>query len=215
MREPTDQLIEDLARDARPVKPLSPPLARAAVWIAVIVLGFGLIVVLTGAGPEMISRLRNGVYMLELTATFLTGIAATVAATMLTIPGRSHWWALLPLPSAIVWLGCATTRCYQHVAAFGFDKLSPLENVHCFVFIVMVGTPLAIALFFSLRRAAAINFAGVTALGGLGVASLAATLLQFFHPEDTTPVDVATHLAAVAAIIVFMTTLGRGALRRA
>jgi len=46
-----------------------------------------------------------------------------------------------------------------------------------------------------------------------GLAALA-TLLAFFHPPETDLVDFGAHLAATAALILFMTTAGRGALAR-
>ena len=192
----------------------APPLVRAAAWITVVALGFTSVVAVTGVASTMVERLPDTIYVLELVATLLTGVTAVIAAATLTVPGRSYRWTLLPLPSVIVWFGCAAVRCYQHVAVFGIGALSPFESTNCFVFIAMVSMPLAIGLFFFLRRAAPINLGRVTALGGLGVAALAATLLQFFHPEDTTPVDFATHLAAVSAIVLFMMTFGRGALQR-
>ena len=214
MREPTtDRLIEALALQARAVKPLLPPALRAAAWLALVAACFAFIIVLGGAGAEMASRLPDQIYLLELVATVVTGAAAIVAAAPLSIPGRSPRWLLLPLPSALVWFGCASWRCYRHVEAYGLD-LSPFQSVHCFMFITGASVPLAIAAFFFLRRALPMNSGRVTALAGLGVAALAAVLLQFFHPAETTPVDFATHLAAIALIVVVMTTLGRRALER-
>ena len=210
MREPTEKLIETLARDARPVRPLAPPLVRASALISAILIGFGLVVAITGAGSLMAARLHDTLYMLELAGTFLTGATAIAAAATLSVPGRSYSWMLLPLPSALLWFGAATTRCVLNIAQ-GSESL--FSSSSCFFFIAMVGMPLAVALFFVLRRSTAVNLASVMALGGLGVAALAATLLQFFHPEDTTAVDFATHLAATAGIVAFMMTLGSGALR--
>jgi hypothetical protein len=52
-----------------------------------------------------------------------------------------------------------------------------------------------------LRRAYPIAPLPVAALGTLGVAASAATLLQFFHPFDITVLDLGFHLAAVGFIV--------------
>ena len=51
-------------------------------------------------------------------------------------------------------------------------------------------------------------------LGTLGVAASAAFLLEFFHPYDVTAIDLALHLAAVAAVILLGTALRRPLLGR-
>jgi len=49
----------------------------------------------------------------------------------------------------------------------------------------------------------------VAAMGTLGVAASAACVLEFFHPFDVTVIDLALHLAAVAAVILIGAALRR------
>ena len=74
--------------------------------------------------------------------------------------------------------------------------------------------PLAVLLFAMLRRARPLNPIPVAILGTLGVAASAAFLLEFFHPYDVTAIDLALHLAAVAAVILLGTALRRPLLGR-
>lgn len=208
MHEPTDKLIETLAREAKPVKPMWSPRMRAAGWLAAAAAAFTLVVVITGAGHSMLARFGDPLYAIEFLGTMLTGATAIVAAATISIPGRSWRWTLLPLPSALLWIVAASIRCAANTAPIG-----PVwASANCFWFITMISMPLAIALFVFLRRVASINLVNSTALGGLGVAALATTLLQFFHPEGTSAVDFITHVAAILTIVGFMSTLGRGAL---
>jgi hypothetical protein len=66
-------------------------------------------------------------------------------------------------------------------------RLGPSAN--CFVFIVgfsvPLSVPLAAALYWALKQATPLETLSVTAIGGLGVAALAATILQFFHSPFT------------------------------
>ncbi|HKF71361.1 MAG TPA: hypothetical protein VKB68_06405, partial [Stellaceae bacterium] len=52
-----------------------------------------------------------------------------------------------------------------------------------------------------LRRARPLAPVRVAAIGGLGVAAIAAFLLQFFHPFDVTTLDLSVHIVAIAIVI--------------
>ena len=60
-----------------------------------------------------------------------------------------------------------------------------------------------------LRKARPLAPARVAALGGLGVAALAAFLLQFFHPFDVTFMDLSVHLVAIGLVTAVSTLAGR------
>ena len=104
MPKPTEELIQDLVADTRPVTPLQPPLVRALLWIATVAGVFAIVIALTGAAASMVARLSDVPYVLEFTGTLATAIAAILAAMTLSVPGRSDAWALLPLPSALLTL---------------------------------------------------------------------------------------------------------------
>jgi hypothetical protein len=68
-----------------------------------------------------------------------------------------------------------------------------------------MSVPLALGLFWMLRRARPIAPLSVAALGTLGVAASAAFMLQFFHPFDVTVIDLSLHLAAIALVVLLGT----------
>jgi hypothetical protein len=74
------------------------------------------------------------------------------------------------------------------------------------MFILGVGAPLSLALLLALRRARPIAPRRVAVVGALGTASLAAFLLQFFHPFDLTLMDLLIHAAGVAVVVTSMTS---------
>lgn len=214
MRDDTDALIEKLARDSAPVKPLAPPLARAGVFIALAIAVSTVVATVGGDVDSVWSNLSHLAFAGSLAGALSAGISAIVAAVVLSVPGRSDAWALLPLPGALLWLASGGVECYQSVAAVGWGDGDPFASRVCFEFIVTAGAPVAAGLFFVLRRSVATNIAGVTALAGLGAAMLAAALLQFMHAHGANPIDLATHIAAVALLMVAMMTLGRRGLER-
>jgi hypothetical protein len=207
----TDKVIESLAAQLRPVHRLRAPLLRALWWLGVVgAIGGALIAHGVGAGMFM-QRIAIPRVAVEDAATALTAITAIIAAFELSVPGHSPRWAVLPVLPFLLWmgasgLGCLTNGLSLH-GADGFTGDSP----HCFAFIAGVSVPLAIGLFWMLRRARPIAPLPVAALGTLGVAASGAFMLQFFHPFDVTVIDLALHLAAVA-LVVFIGTAWRQAL---
>lgn len=214
MADDTNTLIERLANDARPVKPLAPPWLRAFVFVAAVVAVMAGLVATAGDPAETLAHLLDMPFAAELAGALYAGVAAIVAAVMLSIPGRSEAWIYLPLPGIVLWLVGGGIECYREMVA-GFEVQSLFQSRDCFLFIVGAGLPVAAAAYVLLRRTVAVHLLPVTALAGLGAALLAAALLQFMHAHGTNPIDFVTHVVAVAAVVVFMVTAGRFGLRRA
>jgi hypothetical protein len=211
----TQDLIEALAADAKPVRRLRPPLARAAGWLAAFVAVIGAVTLATGAWPAMIERLRDPRFAIEMIATFVTGVAAVVAAFHLSLPDRSRLWLWLPVPSLLLWLASSGYECYRNWIALGPQGWRLGQSSDCFVFIVLMSIPVAAALYWTLRRARLLLAPlPVMAAGGLGVAALAAATLQFYHPFDVTFIDLALHVAAILIVTGAMMTGGRSGFER-
>lgn len=209
----TERLIQDLAGTLRPVRRLRPPLQRAALWLLLVFL-FGTLAILHYANlPVFAQRMAVTRTAVECIATALTGIAAVIAAFMLSVPDRSARWSLLPLPPFIIWLLASGLGCLQNGLSLYSGGSFIGESRHCVVFILGASVPLAALLFAVLRRARPINPGPVAALGALGVAALAAFFLQFFHPFDVTVIDLTLHLAAVATVILIAMRLRKPLLR--
>lgn len=209
MNEATDRLIGRLVAEAAPVRRLRPPLVRAALWLVAVAAVGALAIALFSDLGTFARRAQDPKLVLELIGTLLTGIAAVIAAFYLSLPDRSGAWALLPLPPLALWIASSGYSCYRHWVTVGPDGWELGESGHCFRFILAVSVPLGIALFLLLRKARPLAPVRVAAVGGLGVAGLAAFLLQFFHPFDVTVLDLGTHLAAVGLVVAVSSVAGR------
>jgi hypothetical protein len=208
----TDGLIAGLARDLRPVKRLAPPALRAFLWLAVVTAIATIIVAAFADMGTFERRASDPKLALELAGTLLTGLLAVLAAFELSMPDRSALWALLPLPSFLLWLGSSGYSCWRHWVTLGPGGWEVGETAHCFAWILGFGVPLAIGLLVVLRKARPLAPIRVAAMAGLGVASLAAFLLQFFHPFDVTFMDLGLHLAGVGVVTAFAGAAARPAL---
>ena len=210
----TPELIDALAADAKPVRRLRPPLVRAGLWLGVFVAILATVTWATGAWPLMMERLRLTRFAVEMGATFFTGIAAVVAAFTLSLPDRSRFWMMLPLPPLVLWLASSGYGCYENWLADGPQGWRLGRSSDCFIFILTMSIPVGIALYLTLRRALPLDPLRVMAVGGLGVAALAAAALQFYHPFDVTIVDLSVHVTAVLIVVACVVVSGRWDLSR-
>lgn len=201
MSEETERLIERLSADARAVTRLRPPALRAGLWLIAVAAIIAAAILMFANLTVFAQRAGDPKLALELLGTLLTGITATVAAFHLSLPDRGRGWALLPLPPLALWIASSGYACYRHWIVFGPEGWALGESTHCLRFILGASVPLAASLLFVLRRAAPLAPVSVAALGGLGVAAIAAFALQFFHPFDVTFMDLTVHLAAVSVVV--------------
>jgi hypothetical protein len=209
----TDGLIARLASGLEPVRRLQPPPLRALFWLGWVALASAVLVWLLSRHATFIRRAADPALDVELAGTLLTGILAVLAAFELSVPGRSPRWMLLPLPSFLLWLGSSSYSCWHHWVRFGPEGWQIGESAECFAWIVGLGIPLGASLFQSLRQAMPLAPGPVAAMAGLGVAAIAAFVLQFFHPFDVTVIDLGLHMAAIGVVVVFARAAAEPALR--
>jgi hypothetical protein len=215
-RLPDAMLIEALAADTRPVRPLASPLKRAGATLAAIAL-VGAVAVLAAANLREFRSLHAGrelLLALEMAAVLATGILAITGAFFVSVPGRSRRWLLAPLPFLAAWLLLSGVGCYGQLVSGGggtgsFLGHSEGNSQHCVLFILGVSALLAPPIIWRLGRAAPLEPLSVALLGGLGIAALSAFLLQFFHPFTVTFLDLGMHLVAVLLVVGIAGMLNR------
>ncbi len=197
----TDELIGTLSQGLAPVRPLRPPVLRALLWLGTVTLVIGAGVSRWADFAIISARTADPRLALECAATLLTGITAVLAAFYLSLPDRTSLWRYAPIPPLLLWIATSGLGCLQYGGGLGPAGHRLGESSHCFIFIVLVSAPLALLLYAVLRRARPLEPLPVALSAALGVAALAAFVLQFFHPFDTTVVDLASHLAAVIVVV--------------
>ncbi len=212
MSRETEDLIAQLTASAEPVRRLAPPMARALLWLGVVALICGALILKLSNLPVFAARASDPRFALELFATLATGVAGVIAAFHLSVPDRDRAWALLPAPFAALWMGLSGLGCWRDWAEQTQQGWHLGESSHCFVFLLAVGVPMAGLLMFNLRRAKPLQPRLVATLGAVGVAGVAAFVLQFFHPFDITLIDLGSHLTALALVIAFFNLSGRASL---
>jgi hypothetical protein len=201
-QSPHEGIIRSLAADLKPVRPLPPPPVRALVWLAVVVAaGLGLAAI--ADLPAVAARLAAAPDMwLAAAGAALTMVLAAIAAFELSLPDRNQAWALLPLPSALLWIAASGAGCLRTWLVPDTHAAVLNDSKDCILFILAVSVPLSALLLAMLRRAYPLRPGLAAALAGLACAAAAATLLNLFHPYDASATDLAVHVAAVGLVVL-------------
>ena len=204
----TDTLIWSLGADLTPVRRLAPPGQRMLVWLA-IVCTIALALTLVSDVGAMIRRLTAAYDMwLAGVGSMLTALLAATAALQLSLPDRKPVWALLPLPTLLLWIGASGMGCLRPWSVAEAYPMPPGQTEHCLTFIVGLSVPLSLGFIVMLRRGFSLRPRLTAIVGGLACAAAAATLLNFIHPYDAAAADLAVHALAIAIVIVANAILG-------
>ena len=204
MTDATQQLIERLAANAQPVRPLVRPWTRAAVWCSVSI-PYLLLVYLVWprhAGISIDSR-----FAIEEAAAAVTAVTAAVAAFASVVPGYSRKWLYLPLLPLAVWLGHLGAMCASDVSASG--GVPPVaSHWFCLPATLIAGLVPAIAIVVMLRRGAPLTPRLTIVLAALAAAGIANFGIRFVHAFDASLVILVWHLLAVFALSIGAAALG-------
>jgi hypothetical protein len=182
----TPDLIASLAANATPVRRLRPPVMRAACWLLLAAVVLALLAVNQGIRPDLVQRLQEPAFAISMAASLLTGVLATIAAFLVSLPDRSRLWLALPVPALIAWLSNVGYQCLTQWVAIGPNGMSFGEAAPCFATLVLTGLPLSLAMLVMLRYAAPLRPTAATFMGSLAVAAITATALSLFHVIDAT-----------------------------
>jgi hypothetical protein len=195
------EVVDTLVSCASPVRRLRPPFQRALLWLAMATVVLGLIFIEHGVRADLAERLRQPGFAVGLAAAVITGILSAIAAFTISIPDRSRWWVLLPLPSLLIWISTVSYECFADWISIGPDGAHMGEAVGCFASLVFTSVPLGVALIIMLRYAALVRSGPVAMMGGLAVAAITSTALALFHDLDATIMILVWNLGTAALII--------------
>jgi hypothetical protein len=204
----TEKLIDRLAAEAEPVRPLEPPLGRCIVWLLVATVVVGGVVTTIGLRPDLAQQMARPVYLLEWLASLLTGILSAVAAFHLGLPDRSRRWAFVPVSALTIWMVIIAYGGMTDWVRRGSQIFVLSTSFPCFVSILMMSIPLSTAMLVMLRYAGSVRPTATIATGTLATTALAATGLTLYHPLDTSIMVLIWHGGTIA-LLVGLATVAR------
>lgn len=196
----TDEFINVLAADLRPVRPLGPPWVRALVWLGIALLYVTAVVwgkLMMIDASQLTGDMR---FLVEQTATLATALAAAIAAFCSVVPGFDRRVLLLPLVPLGLWLASVGHGCVQDWLRLGAEGLTIRPDWDCLPSATIIGIIPAIVAVIMLRRGAPLHPRVTLALAALAVASVANFGLQFAHARDASIMVLTWHLGAAAIL---------------
>jgi hypothetical protein len=203
-----DTLIQQLTGDLAPVKPLAPPIWRALIWI-VVVAAIAFAAAMATDRHAIAHRLMAEPDMwLAVVGSTLTAILAAYAAFQLCLPDRSSYWALLPLPPALLWIAASGAGCLRVLRIADTRPPTIGDERDCLIIIIALSIPLSLLLLVMLRKGHTLLPGLTTMTAGLAAAAASATLLMFFHPFDATASDLIAHGVAVVIVVACVRYFG-------
>ena len=205
----TERLIRDLASAARPVRPLTRPWTRAAVWTALAAPWIAAIVVVMSVRPDLSAKLADPRFVVEQAATLATGITAAAAAFATTIPGYRRSIVLLPALPLAIWLGSLGQSCLATLVVLGPHGLALRPGWLCLPAIALTGALPALAMMVMLRRGAPLFPHLSVGLGALAAAGLGNFGLRLFHPQDSSLMVLVWQFGSVFLLTALATCAGR------
>jgi len=209
-----DSLITSLADTAVPVRRLRPPLARASSWFIFAALVILSLAVLKGLHHDLALRLARREFIVELVASLVTSFGATLAAFYVSLPDRSRFWALLPVPGLVLWAFAMGFGCYADWIRLGPSGFILGTSFECLAFIVLSTVPLSAALLYLLRHAVAVRPISTSILATLSVAALAGAGQSLTHHSDTTLMILVWHAGTTGLLLAIARLLGPQFLRK-
>jgi hypothetical protein len=195
----TDDLIEQLSADVRPVRPLAAPALRALVWLACAVPPVLIVVAVHGVEKSPAMVLGNGRAVVEALAMIATAVTAAIAAFSSEVPGTNRHWLWLPLLPLAVWVASVGESCLADYQSVGVAALA-IGSDPCLVPTIFAGIVPAAVMFAMIRRGAPLAPVTTLALGGLAVAALVNFGMMLFHVGDVSLTVLFWHGGAIAAV---------------
>jgi hypothetical protein len=208
----TNDLIDSLVARSEPVHRLPGPGWRAGFWLGLAFCILALLCLEHGPRPDLAEQLGRRDFALSLAASLVTGLLGAVGCMTASLPDRSRWWLLLPVPASLVWLSCVGYGCLTHWVAFDAGAVVLGETLRCFSTLVLVSLPLSGLMFLLLRHAARLRPLALTLTAGLTVAALTSAAMSLLHPLDATIMVLVWNIGASLAIVVIEGVLGGSAL---
>lgn len=199
-----DALIEQLCREAHPVKRPAAPWVRATGWMLVALpCGFLASLILRHESTDW-SRPGAPWAGLWILLSFCLGALAIKTAFALSIAGQRirHWR----------WLAAATVAWLLTGLIGVTSSTDPVGHVgdgkYCYTFMLLAGAPMVVIMVAALRRTRSLHPVRSLAIAGLGIAAMSQILLGFCHPVAGELVDLSMHLAAAITLVAVTVLVG-------
>jgi hypothetical protein len=185
----TEELIERLAADTAPVKPLLSPARRALIWTVAAGICVVLGVLHFGVRRDIVEASQSGLFLLRVGLLASTMWLAVLAAFRLSVPGHderawSRWW-----PLALLGILVALVAAEVVMGALGDGIGRGLHGWGCLRKVAFTGAVPAVLAVVLIQRASAVEPRWAALLGVLAAGAAGA-----LTPEIACPIKGPMHI---------------------
>jgi hypothetical protein len=210
----TDELIDHLVADVRPVRRLMDPSWRAASWMAAAGVAVAVGALYFGLRRDLAVMWRDPLWLVRLALLSATAGLAVLTACRLAIPGyerraRVRWWPIVPL-GALIAVSLAEVVTSAMTGTLG----SPLRNWMCVRKMAVTGAAPALLAVLLVARAAPIEPRWTMLLGGLAAGAAGVVASEIACPVHAPIHILLWHILPIALFALAGAAIGELLWRR-
>jgi hypothetical protein len=210
MQTTTEDLIERLAREARPVRPVAAPAIRTMVWL---VPALAWLMLLLFGMNAMNSSGRAALDMWSIAqqlAAAAVGITAAFAAFASVVPGRRSRSIAVVISMSAAWVAITSAAALRDQARYGAFVPGERSDWSCVVLMTGISATLVTVMVRMLRSGGAPLTPRLTAmLAGLAASAMASLLACLTHPHPYSSIVLVWHGGTALLIAAIVATVGR------
>jgi hypothetical protein len=181
----TEDLIQQLTAEAKPVRPLPSLVARLAGWLVLAAASLAIVMLLMGVRRELGDAADRADFAVEAALLILTALSAAVGTLVVSIPGAERTAVVrwLPVIAAVTYVMWSAGEL-AFAAATGAPTGRIALGWHCIYKTASIAVVPSLALFVLVRRAAPLRavWAGLLAL--LATAAVGVLGANVICPND-------------------------------
>lgn len=197
----TEQLIENIARDAKPVKRAPHPFKLSAWWLIGATLYLAVTLIFFRLRPDLLLKFQSPLFLAEIVLLVGIVMTASMSAALLAFPDmhQKRWLAVTPIFVGLLFIltmGCAW---YADNPA----SPPPLHNIKCTAEIAILALLPVAWIFFSMRGLASTHpylTGGTALLFAFGIGALSLRLVE--QTDSIAHVVLWHYLPMVAAVVL-------------
>lgn len=206
----TDELIANLVRDLKPVRPLPLPRRRLASWAVIVGVAAAGVVAAIGLRVNLAVSLSTITFQVHVWLLLLCAATSAAATLMLVMPGERVTWLRRWLPATAVSAWVIWLAGELWISAVNGERLAPgWVGAACVAKAVAFSVTPGIALMIMLGRGAPGETRATMVFAGLAVAAVGALGVELTCPLTSPSHLLVWHAGPVIAVVVTSMLLGR------
>ena len=210
----TEKLIQALANDLTPIRPLPLPRRRLLAWSMAAIAVIAMLLAAHGVRPDIADKMQAPLFWVQTGIALLLILLGGLTAFKLAVPQAGRRWEYISAALSGVWLGWLLLFVATASASQLLAEMQQFSHEACFGLVMLCGIASGSILFYQLRRSFSLapRQAGLAAaLSATGTGFLASL---YFCPNENPAHIALAHLLPVTLAGLIGVALGHWIVRR-